>query len=38
LKNAGGKIVGAIGVSGLASFEDQSITEAMAELLVSGKL
>jgi len=38
LKDANGKVLGAIGVSGLALGEDQSITEALAELANSGKL
>ncbi|MFZ0050932.1 MAG: heme-binding protein [Desulfobaccales bacterium] len=38
LKAANGKVLGAIGVSGLAVNEDQSITEALAELANSGKL
>jgi glc operon protein GlcG len=33
-----GKVLGAIGVSGLALNEDQSITESVAELANSGKL
>jgi glc operon protein GlcG len=38
LKAANGKVLGAIGVSGLAVNEDQSITEALTELANSGKL
>lgn len=38
LKDANGKVIGAIGVSGLALNEDQSITETLAELANSGKL
>ena len=38
LKSADGKVLGAIGVSGLALNEDQSITEAMSELANSGEL
>ena len=38
LKSAAGKVLGAIGVSGLALNEDQSITEAMSELANSGQL
>jgi len=37
-KASNGKVLGAIGVSGLALNEDQSITEALAELANSGKL
>ncbi len=37
-KTANGKVLGAIGVSGLAVSEDQSISEALAELVNSGKL
>jgi glc operon protein GlcG len=33
LKDAGGRLVGAIGVSGLASAEDQAITDAVAAAL-----
>jgi uncharacterized protein GlcG (DUF336 family) len=38
LKDANGKVLGAIGVSGLALHEDQSITETLAELANSGRL
>jgi len=38
VKDANGKVLGAIGVSGLALNEDQSITETIAELANSGKL
>jgi glc operon protein GlcG len=37
-KASNGKVIGAIGVSGLALNEDQSITEALTELANSGKL
>jgi len=37
-KASNGKVIGAIGVSCLALNEDQSITEALAELANSGKL
>jgi glc operon protein GlcG len=37
-KASNGKVIGAIGVSGLAVNEDQSISEALAELANSGKL
>lgn len=36
LKDASGRLVGAIGVSGLTSAEDQSITDAMAAALLAG--
>jgi glc operon protein GlcG len=35
LKDAGGRLVGAIGVSGLTSAEDQAITDAMAAELLA---
>lgn len=38
LKNAAGNILGAVGVSGLAPSEDQSVAAAMAELIRTGKL
>lgn len=38
LKDANGKVLGAIGVSGLALHEDQSITETLAEFADSGRL
>jgi glc operon protein GlcG len=38
LKDAAGNILGGVGVSGLAATEDQSITEAMAELVKAGKV
>jgi glc operon protein GlcG len=38
LKSPNGKVLGAIGVSGLALNEDQSITETLAELTNLGKL
>lgn len=38
LKDPNGKVLGAIGVSGLALGEDQSITETLSELANSGKL
>jgi uncharacterized protein GlcG (DUF336 family) len=38
LKDPNGKVLGAIGVSGLALNEDQSITETIAELANSGAL
>ena len=38
LKDPNGKVLGGIGISGLALNEDQSITEALAELANSGKL
>jgi glc operon protein GlcG len=38
LKDPDGKVLGAIGVSGLALTEDQSITETLAELANSGRL
>lgn len=38
LKDAAGNAVGGVGVSGLAASEDQSITEAMAELMKAGKV
>ena len=37
-KASNGKVIGGIGVSGLAVNEDQSISEALAELANSGKL
>ena len=37
-KASNGKVLGAIGVSGLAVNEDQSITEALTEMANSGKL
>src|SRR5208337_1644251 len=37
-KASNGKVLGAIGVSGLAVNEDQSITEALTDLANSGKL
>jgi glc operon protein GlcG len=36
LKNASGRLIGAIGVSGLSSAEDQAITDAMAAALLAG--
>lgn len=38
LKDANGKVLGAMGVSGLALNEDQSITESLTELANTGKL
>ena len=38
LKDAAGNMLGAVGVSGLAASEDQSITEAMAELMKAGEV
>ena len=38
LKDAAGNIIGGVGVSGLAATEDQVITEAMAELVKTGKV
>lgn len=38
LKDAAGNMLGAVGVSGLAATEDQAITEAMAELMKTGKV
>jgi len=38
LKNANGKVLGALGVSGLALHEDQFITETITELANSGRL
>lgn len=38
LKDAAGNVLGGVGVSGLTSAEDQSITEAMAELVKAGKV
>jgi uncharacterized protein GlcG (DUF336 family) len=38
LKDAAGNVLGGVGVSGLAPNEDQSITEAMAELMKTGKV
>jgi glc operon protein GlcG len=38
LKDGDGNIVGAVGVSGLAPSEDQSIAAAMAELVKEGKI
>lgn len=38
LKDAAGNVLGAVGVSGLAAHEDQSITEAMAELVKAAKV
>ena len=38
LKDATGNVLGGVGVSGLAANEDQSITEAMAELVKTGKV
>ena len=35
LKDATGKLLGAIGISGLSSAEDQAITDAMAEALLA---
>lgn len=36
LKDAGGRLLGAIGVSGLSSAEDQAITDAVAATLLAG--
>jgi len=36
LENAGGKLLGAIGVSGLTSAEDQTITDAIAAAVLAG--
>jgi uncharacterized protein GlcG (DUF336 family) len=36
IKNASGKLLGAIGVSGLTSAEDQTITDAMAAGVLAG--
>lgn len=36
LKDANGKLLGAIGVSGLTSAEDQTITDAMAAAVLAG--
>ena len=38
LKDSAGNVLGAVGVSGLAASEDQSITENMAELMKAGKV
>lgn len=38
LKDLNGKVLGAIGISGLALSEDQSIAETLTELANSGKL
>ncbi len=38
LKNAAGKIVGAVGISGLTSEEDQMIANHLAALVAQGKL
>jgi uncharacterized protein GlcG (DUF336 family) len=38
LKDAAGNVLGAVGVSGLAATEDQAVTEAMAELMKTGKV
>lgn len=38
LKDASGKPLGAVGISGLALHEDQAIAEAMAALVNSEKL
>jgi len=38
LKDKAGKMVGAVGVSGLAPNEDQAITEAMAALVAAGEV
>lgn len=38
LKDASGAVLGAIGVSGLTSAEDQQITDRMAELVKSGAI
>ncbi len=36
LKDAGGRLLGAVGVSGLSSAEDQAITDALAAALLAG--
>lgn len=36
LKDAAGRLLGAIGVSGLSSAEDQAITDAVAAMLIAG--
>ncbi|HWA13679.1 MAG TPA: heme-binding protein [Burkholderiales bacterium] len=36
LKDAGGRVVGAVGVSGLTSAQDQQVTDRVAELLRPG--